>query len=246
MRLHVNFDMATAINHVGRLALVGTAEKWNTSRMEDDTVVTFLLVTARDAVLPNFCPQGGFDGPYTQLLQSIFVGEGVQVMDSPTNNLERFLIFTRKVEGKLRNLRKFLRATAKKLYKEWQHIEDCELAMQELDSAENWVWQQHYAADVPMPNFTQPRHNDVAWCASEFVDIAKMAMERMSEERPRIMVAAADHRRKLVEQVIQGQNPDPCLNDIVAYVSDVSLTEEHREAVMFSWLTGYGSAPKLN
>src|SRR5207244_2853729 len=116
--------------------------------------------------------------------------------------------------------------------------------MQEHDDAWNWADDQHYGHARSMPNFSRPRHSDAGWCASEFVDIAKMAMERMSEERPRIVVTTADHRRKFVEQVIQGQNPDPQLNDIMAYVSDVSLSEEHREAVMFSYLTGYSSAPK--
>ena len=245
MRLHVNFELATEINHVGKLALVGTSEQWNIERNEDDTIVTFLLVYTSDAPLVNFCPQGGFDGPHTKLLHSIFAEKGLHWMESPTDENQHFLIFTREVPGKLRDKRKFLRATAQKMYRELQFVEHNELWMQEQDDAYDYA-NAHYGCKHPSPDFTRERHNDAQWCKSEFIDLAEKAFDRMEKIRPTVVVPVYTHRKQLVEQVIQGGTPDAELSDIIAYTSNASLPEEHREVILMGWLTGYKSAPKLN
>ncbi|MSR78852.1 MAG: hypothetical protein EXS59_01775 [Candidatus Taylorbacteria bacterium] len=243
MRLHVNFDLATEINHVGKLALVGSAEKYRSDVDVTVTTITFLLDFSGDNPLAHFYPQGGI-GPNTELLYSIFVVNGIQPVESPDRK-QSFLIFNVEVPDTLRDPRKFLRATAKKLYKELQMIEDDDLWLCEQDKGYSWA-QDHACTPATMPDFTQPRHDDARWCKSEFTDVAQEVFSRIEQERPRVIVPVYTERKGLVEQFIRDGKQDDSLSDIVAYVSDTSHSEEHREEVLFTWLTGYGQVPKAN
>ncbi len=78
----------------------------------------------------------------------------------------------------------------------------------------------------------------------EFVNVAAKALDQMEQERPRVVVPVSNHRKLLVEQVVQGQLPDPQITAVMGYVRDVNLPEQHRVAVMIGWLTGYKSAPR--
>ncbi len=154
MRLQLSFDLAVEIRHVGNLVLIGTAEKY--SNDGDSTIVTFLLNFAEDADLVQYLhPQGGFRPG--SLLYQIFVGEGSRVME-PATNPSQILVFTREVEGNLRNAQKFLHATGDKLLLELLEIEENELWMQELDDQMSWAAGRHFMCDCPMTDFKRPRH----------------------------------------------------------------------------------------
>ena len=81
---------------------------------------------------------------------------------------------------------------------------------------------------------------------AEFKRIAAKALARIKQERPRVVVPTYSRRSEAVKEVIQGQNSDCLLAvhpKVVAYVGNVRLSEQHRESIMFGWLTGYSSIP---
>lgn len=155
MHLQVSFDLVSEIRHVGKLALVGTAEKYNTG--EDDTIVTFLLLFSENAPLATYLnPRYGIP-PNTEVVYPAMIDEGAKVMTSATNENQKLLVFTRTVKGNLRDPRKFLHATAGKLLAELQEIENGELWMDELEEELNWTDDQ-YGSQRQMPNFKRARH----------------------------------------------------------------------------------------
>lgn len=161
MRFQMSFDLSVDVRHVGKLAIIGTAEKvtMGAGRVTTHTIVTFLLAFSDDQPLPQyFYPQGGFRP--SSLLYEIFVGEGVRVMESPMVDGQRILVFTRETDERIRDARKFLHATAEKLLRELQELEDAELSLDE--SADQLDWCEHDMLHPgrrgPIPDFTRPRH----------------------------------------------------------------------------------------
>jgi len=154
-RLQVNFDLAVEVRYVGTLAVVGMAEKHKKDTFS--TVVTFLLSYRDENPLAQYFWHASM-GSIPSLLFSIFVEEGVQTMKSPASD-EQFLIFTREVEGELRDPRNFLHTTAEKLLRELQGIEDRQLCLEELDADMAWAEKQIlHGTSEPIPNFKRPRH----------------------------------------------------------------------------------------
>lgn len=156
MRLHLNF--VEKVKHVGDLALVGTAVKYGGKG--EYTIVTFALTYEYDAPMaPYFYPRGGHS-QNNELLYAIFVGEGISPIQAIDDENQHFLIFTLAVEGRLRESRKFLHATAQKLLRELQAVEDEELTMREEDAQLEWAEYSimHPGRRGPMPDFTRPRH----------------------------------------------------------------------------------------
>jgi hypothetical protein len=157
MHLQVNFDLVSDVRHVGKLALIGTAEKYNGE--DDDTIVTFLLLFSEDAPLATYLnPLYGIP-PNTEVVYPAMIDEGAKVMTSPTNENQKLLVFTRTAKGKLRDPRKYLHATAEKLLTDLQAMENSQLWMDELADQMNWADDHHYSTRVPMPDFKRPRHD---------------------------------------------------------------------------------------
>lgn len=162
MRLQITVEPAVEIGSLGKLAIVGTS--YARVENEDGTsgpgrVVYFILVYTGDAPLwTSLHPQGGFDP--RSLLFEIFIEQGCTEMESPTDPSQKFLVFTRKVDGQLRDPRAFLHATARKLAGELEEIEDSEQSLEEMEGQLNWV-DEHYGRRDEMPNFARERHEAI-------------------------------------------------------------------------------------
>lgn len=148
------------VRHMGNLALVGTSKKEN-----GNTLVAFQLVFNWEAPLAQYLTPHERFYP-NSLLFEIFVGEGLRVLDvvfnrgisGPACENQKTLIFYREVTGDLRDLEKFLHATANKLLRELQQVEDNELSILDSDDEVDWANRHYGEPNVVMPDFTRPRH----------------------------------------------------------------------------------------
>lgn len=164
MRLQLSFDLAVSIRHIGNLALIGMAEREKPNPAPGESKVyavsTFMLVFRDDAPLAGyFNPLTGFKPG--SLLYEIFVGEGVQVMKSASDEHISFLVFNDELQSKLESPRRLLHAVANRILRDLQGIEDNELSLLDMDDEMEWAEHSmiHPGRRGPMPNFKRPRHS---------------------------------------------------------------------------------------
>ena len=153
MPLHIQFDLAIEIKHVGVLALIGVTKEQLDSEDWESTV-QFVLQERPDGKLnPFFITSYPFQEE-GGLLES-FIREGRQWVTG-LNGKRRFLFFERKIKGQLREPNKFLHATADRLFKELSEMEEAELNHREEEAQWDWA-NANYGNNRRMPNFRQPR-----------------------------------------------------------------------------------------
>lgn len=158
MPLHIRFDLAVEVKHVGVLALIGvTREEFNGRCRE--TTVQFVLQERPDGELTSFFVTSYPFQEEGGLLES-FIQEGRQWVETPDG--KRLLFFERKIKEPLREPNKFLHATADKLYKELLDVEEAELSSREQDARLEWAEHSmmHPGRRGPMPNFREPRSHE--------------------------------------------------------------------------------------
>ncbi len=157
MPLHIRFDLAVEIKHVGTLALIGvTTQHLNEGGWED--TVMFVLQARDDGELRPFFVASYPFWEEGGLLES-FCNEGRQWVNAPDGK-SSFLFFERKLKKQeLREPKKFLHATADKLHKELLHVEEAELASRQMDAELDWA-NANYGSKQPMPDFRTPRSHE--------------------------------------------------------------------------------------
>lgn len=156
MPLHIRFDLAVEIKHVGVLALIGVTKEEFNGRCREATV-QFVLQERPDGELTRFFVTSYPFQEEGGLLES-FIQEGRQWVTG-LNGDRRFLFFERKIKEPLREPKKFLHATADKLYRELSDMEEAELSSREQDAQWDWA-NANYGSQEPMPDFREPRSHE--------------------------------------------------------------------------------------
>lgn len=154
MRLQVNI-VAVEIEGLGKLAIVGLNE-----REDDMTSVVFMIVLPTNAPLAKYFSDEGLDTK--SLLYSIVVEQGFEMMSLPGCD-QRVLFFRRTIVGKLRDPRRYLRATADKLADEFNELE---VLSSELDKTlKEMGWAEYDIHNPgrrgPMPDFRRATYEAI-------------------------------------------------------------------------------------
>lgn len=142
MRLQMSFDFVTEVPNVGKLAIVGT--------VEPNSVETQIFLICQLDPPPRkygerfltdflFMPPG-----YGDLLDSVTSKAPIQGLHG-----QLFVFMSRTVKGQIRDIRKFLHATGRRLYRQLLEAEDVTLTSEEID---------YNTCDVEQGEQTFPRH----------------------------------------------------------------------------------------